>query len=91
MISIEDFEKKLLEAFIAEGIKFTIHWGKNAAWSFPGLADYMYGNSEDIWKDYRSALLTKQMADIFSNDFLNAIKLSDYRVNAPKELVTSLI
>jgi hypothetical protein len=91
MISIDDFQKKLLEAFTGAGIQFTIHWGKNAAWSFPGLIDYMYGNNDDSWKDYRSALLTKQMADIFSNNFLNAIRLSDYRVNAPKNLVASLL
>jgi len=91
MISMEEFQKKLMEAFIGEDIKFTIHWGKNAAWSFPGLVDYMYGNNDDSWKDYRSALLTKQMADIFSNNFLDAIKLSDFRVNAPKQLVASLL
>jgi len=51
----------------------------------------MYGNKDDNWKDYRSALLTKQMADIFSNSFLNEINLSDYRVNAPKNLVASLL
>jgi hypothetical protein len=82
MISPEDFEKKLIETYMAAGIKFTIHWGKNAAWSFPGLIDYMYGDNDDIWKNYRSSLLSKQMADLFSNDFLDAVKLSDYRVNA---------
>jgi len=91
MISFEDFQKKLLEAFIQAGIRFTIHWGKNAAWSFPGLLDYMYGNADDTWKDYRSALLSKQMADLFSNDFLNRVNLSDYRVNAPKELAASIL
>ena len=91
MISFEDFQKKLLEAFIQAGIRFTIHWGKNAAWSFPGLLDYMYGNADDTWKDYRSALLSKQMADLFSNDFLNRVNLSDYRVNAPKDLAASIL
>ncbi|HJZ39589.1 MAG TPA: FAD-binding protein [Bacteroidales bacterium] len=91
MISFEDFQKKLLEVFIAEGIKFTIHWGKNAASSLPGLIDYMYGDNDDIWKNYRSALLSKQMADVFSNGFLDTIRLSDYRVNVPKNLVDSLI
>jgi hypothetical protein len=81
MISPEQIEKKLIEAFMAAGIKFTIHWGKNAAWSFPGLIDYMYGDLDDAWKNYRSKLLSKQMADLFSNDFLDAVKLSDYRVN----------
>ena len=90
MISFEDFQRKLLEAFMAKGIKFTIHWGKNAIWSFPGLIDYMYGDNDDVWKNYRSALLSKQMADIFSNKFLDATKLSDYRVNVPETLIASM-
>jgi hypothetical protein len=90
MISLEDMQKRIIETFMAAGIKFTIHWGKNAAWSFPGLIDYMYGDNDDVWKNYRSALLSKQMADLFSNDFLDSIKLSDYRVNTPAELVASI-
>ena len=86
MISMEEIEKKIIETFMGAGIKFTIHWGKNAAWSFPGLIDYMYGDNDDTWKNYRSALLSKQMADLFSNDFLDAVKLSDYRVNTPVDL-----
>lgn len=80
MISLEQFERRLIEVYQAAGIKFTIHWGKNAAWGFPGLTDYMYGDKDDEWKNYRSALLSKQMADLFSNDFLDTAKLSDYRV-----------
>lgn len=90
MISLHDFEIKLWEAMKNAGIVFTLHWGKNTAWSYPGLIDYMYGNNDDTWKDYRSALLTKQMADLFSNDFLNRTKLSDYRVNAAPGLVADL-
>jgi len=90
MICLEDMQKRIIETFMAAGIKFTIHWGKNAAWSFPGLIDYMYGDNDDVWKNHRSALLSKQMADLFSNDFLDSIKLSDYRVNTSAELVASI-
>ncbi len=87
MISPEDFERRIIEAFMAAGIKFTIHWGKNANWSFPGLIDYMYGDKDDLWKNYRSALLTKQMADIFSNGFLDRTRLSDYRMESGKKVL----
>ena len=90
MISQEDFERRLVEVYKDSGIKFTTHWGKNFAWSFPGVIDLMYGDKDDTWKDYRSALLTRQMADIFSNDFLNATKLSDYRVNVSADLIKSI-
>ena len=90
MISLEEFERRLIEVFQAADINFTLHWGKNAAWSFPGLADYMYGDKDDEWKNYRSALLSKQMADLFSNDFLDAVKLSDYRVNTPNDFIASI-
>jgi hypothetical protein len=83
MISLDDFLTRVAEAFKDNGIKFTLHWGKNGPWSFPGLVDYMYGDLDDEWKNQRSGLLTKQMADLFSNDFLDTVKLSDYRVNIP--------
>jgi hypothetical protein len=79
MISPGDFERKMIEAFMAAGIKFTIHWGKNADWAYPGLITYMYGDKAETWKNYRSALLTKQMADIFSNGFLARTGLAEYR------------
>lgn len=87
MISLEEFNRKIIETFMAAGIKFTFHWGKNAAWDFPGLIDYMYGDKDDTWKNYRSALLSKDMADLFSNGFLDAIKLSDYRPNVSEQLI----
>jgi hypothetical protein len=79
MISPRQMEKRIIETFMAAGIRFTIHWGKNADWSYPGLVEYMYGNKTEEWINYRSALLSGQMADLFSNDFLDAVKLSDYR------------
>ncbi len=90
MISMNDIERKIIEQFKDHNIPFTWHWGKNAAWNFPGLIDYMYGNKDDEWKNYRSALLTKEMADLFSNDFLTTVGLSDYRKNVPSTLIDSL-
>jgi hypothetical protein len=87
MISMEEIEKRIIETFMAAGIKFTIHWGKNAAWSFPGLVNYMYGDRADTWMNYRSALLSQQQADLFSNDFLERTKLSGYRLITPPDLI----
>ncbi|KAA5534797.1 FAD-linked oxidase [Taibaiella lutea] len=78
IVSLLEFETKLLEAFRANNIPFTLHWGKNSAWGIPGLVNNMYGAADDEWKVQRSKLLSKQMADIFSNDFLNRTKLSEY-------------
>ncbi|WP_420149408.1 FAD-binding protein [Spirosoma sp.] len=88
MISLNDFLTEVIKSFIDNGIKFTLHWGKNAPWSFPNLVDIMYGQADDEWKDMRSILLSKQMADLFSNDFLNTVKLSDYRVNVADNFTT---
>ena len=90
MISLEDFMTRMVEIFKDHAVKFTLHWGKNAPWSFPGLIDYMYGDADDTWKDIRSALLSKQMADLFSNDFLDTVKLSDYRGAASSDLIASI-
>ncbi len=76
IISLEDFCKKGIEKLIENGIKFTIHWGKNAAWSFPGLAEEMYGDNVAAWKSQRSLLLTPATEKLFSNDFLMAVNLS---------------
>lgn len=83
MISLEDFLHDIVDALKANSIGFTFHWGKNAAWGYPGLVDLMYGTRDDEWKDLRSGLLTKEMADIFSNDFLTTVQLADYRRRVP--------
>ncbi|HOZ77385.1 MAG TPA: FAD-binding protein [Ferruginibacter sp.] len=95
MISLDDFLTEVIKSFTANHIGFALHWGKNAPWGFPGLIDTMFGDKDDEWKDMRSALLTKQMADMFSNDFLNTVKLADYRTQltgdalAARALVTA--
>ncbi len=86
MIGLEDFLSEVIKTFTANNIDFTLHWGKNGPWTFPNLVDIMYGNADDEWKNMRSTLLTKQMADVFSNDFLSDIKLDDYRVSLPGDL-----
>lgn len=87
MITLEEFNRQLDMAFMQAGIPYTHHWGKHAAWGTPGLVDYMYGTADDEWKNHRSALLSREMADLFSNDFLRTVGLADYRVAADLDLI----
>lgn len=89
MISLEGYLRLIVETLKSADIPFTLHWGKNGDWGFPGLIDYMYGNLDDQWKDLRSALLGRKMCDIFSNDFLDTVKLSDYRASVSPDIIAS--
>lgn len=79
IMSMQEIQSLIIKEFKKNNIEFTIHWGKNAAWNFPGLVDYMYGDRDDEWKKQRSSLLRKECADLFSNRFLEEIGLSEYR------------
>ncbi len=71
-------------------IPFTIHWGKTADWKYPGLVTYMFGHKATEWRRYRSALLTKEMAALFSNRFLTDTELDRYSDDAPAAIAQSL-
>lgn len=81
-ISLQKFCTRIIEVLQANNIVFTQHWGKNADWSFPGLVQYMYGNKAKEWMEYRSSLLRKETAELFSNDFLKDTALSEYITDA---------
>jgi hypothetical protein len=78
MISLHQFCTRTVEVLKQNNIPFTLHWGKNANWSFPGLVNHMYGDKALLWKKCRSSLLTKETAALFSNNFLNETGLSEY-------------
>lgn len=87
-ISPPHFYKLFIETLQANQIPFTLHWGKNAAWDFPGLLEHMYGTEvPQTWKTYRSALLGPDMAQVFTNDFLKTIGLADYIGDVPPDLL----
>lgn len=71
MISLEKFCTRTIEILQENNIPFTLHWGKNADWAYPGLIDYMYGQSSLDWKTYRNELLSPQARTLFSNNFLS--------------------
>jgi len=91
IISLEKFATRMIEVLKAENIPFTIHWGKNADWNFPGLAVHMYGNNVKQWKDIRNTLLSQEMAKVFTNDFLRSVKLDDFTPPTDTGLIDNLI
>jgi hypothetical protein len=70
MITLERFCTRIIEVLQENNIVFTLHWGKNADWAFPGLTEYMYGARAGEWKGYRNELLSPEARTLFSNDFL---------------------
>jgi len=91
LISLKEFSRRMIEVLKQNNIPFTIHWGKNMDWGFPGLVDHMYGNKAKEWKTFRSALLSEDMQKLFSNDFLETVKLSNKEAPIPPDLIASLI
>ncbi|MBX2828363.1 MAG: FAD-linked oxidase [Flavobacteriaceae bacterium] len=90
LISLEKYAQRMIEVLQQHQIPFTIHWGKNADWEFPGLAQHMFGADAQNWMDYRSALLTPAMARVFTNQFLKDIRLDAYNPNADPNLISDL-
>lgn len=76
IIPLKAYSTKMIEVLKNNNIPFTLHWGKNADWEFPGLVQHMYGDKVKKWKKVRSKLLSIPMQDMFSNKFLDATKLS---------------
>lgn len=90
LISLQEYSKRMIEVLKENNIPFTIHWGKNANWGFPKLAETMYQDNAEKWMEIRSAFLTKDMAKVFSNDFLKTIGLSAYKEDALEDLIASI-
>ncbi|NER13572.1 FAD-linked oxidase [Leptobacterium flavescens] len=70
LMSQKEYGRRMIEVLQQNNIPFTLHWGKNSDWSFPGLVDHMFGEDAKKWKAYRNSLLSPEMATVFSNDFL---------------------
>ncbi|MBU6324490.1 MAG: FAD-binding protein [Bacteroidetes bacterium] len=90
-LSLQAFCKRSIQVLQGNQIPFTMHWGKTADWAYPGIIEYMYGEKAKRWREYRSALLSKEMAQVFSNKFLDETGLSEYVDNAPVALAKSTI
>jgi len=91
LMSLEEYCRRIIEVLQQNNIPFTLHWGKNSDWGFSGLAEHMYGENIKTWKEYRSSLLSREMAKVFSNDFLDILKLSDFEEDTPEDLIASIV
>ncbi|UII77585.1 FAD-binding protein [Flagellimonas sp. HMM57] len=91
LMSLKTFSKRMIEVLQSNNIPFTIHWGKNADWKFPGLTDHMYGADAKTWRMYRCALLSDDMQKLFANEFLKNTKLDKKETNIPSNLIDSLL
>ncbi len=90
LMSLTEFSRRMIEVLQEAGIPFTVHWGKNMDWRFPGLINYMYGDRVKEWRKYRCALLSEEMAHLFSNDFLETTGLAAIEEDIPDGLIDLL-
>ena len=75
IMSLEEYSRRMIEVLKENKIPFTIHWGKNSDWGFPGLVSHMFNNSKEKWIEQRKKLLSPEMQDLFSNRFLKTVGL----------------
>ncbi|MFD2914094.1 FAD-binding protein [Psychroserpens luteus] len=75
IMSLEEYSRRMIEVLKSNNIPFTIHWGKSNDWGFPDLVSHMYGNEAEKWKEQRKKLLSNEMQNLFSNEFLRTINL----------------
>lgn len=85
--TMQEVETALAREFMASGIPFSWHWGKNADWGYPGLLAYMYQNKLDEWKEHRKQLLTPVMQKVFSNRFTETAGLTEENVSPTPVIV----
>ena len=92
LMSLTEYSRRMIQVLQQNNIDFTLHWGKNSDWKFPGLVNHMFGPAKvQAWKDSRSALLGPQMAQLFSNAFTQDTGLHDFTNPAtPEDFITSL-
>ncbi len=91
LMSLTEFSRRMTEVLQQNNIPFTIHWGKNADWGFPGLIEHMYGDNAKTWKEHRNSLLSPEMAELFSNDFLKTTSLSNVLVPVDDRFIAPIV
>lgn len=91
IIGLTEFSKRMIEVLKQNNVPFTLHWGKNSDWAFPGLINSMFDDTKiNEWKGCRKALLSDEMAELFSNGFLKTIGLADNELPINEDLIVSL-
>lgn len=83
IMSLNQYGRRMIEELKKHNIPFTLHWGKNADWKFPGLVGHMFPKDNiKSWKKARQALLSDEMQILFSNHFLADVTL-DHNNSGP--------
>ena len=73
-----NFFKAVWDKLEAEGIPFTLHWGKINFFLTADRIKNMYGETTvNKWKACRNALLTPEVRKVFSNDFMKQLQLDN--------------
>ena len=71
LMSLTQYGRRMIEELKKHNIPFSLHWGKNADWQFPGLLEHMFdSDSIKSWKKARASLLSPEMAELFTNKFM---------------------
>ena len=71
-----DYARAVWQKLEQDGIPFTMHWGKfNDFLTRPRLQN-MYGTNLDKWIQSREQLLTPQVRQVFTNEFLRNVGLA---------------
>jgi hypothetical protein len=72
------FYKTMLEAFEANGINYSIHWGKINRILTPERLEFIYGKDRiDAWKKQRSRVMTDEVQGIFNNELMQSCGLDE--------------
>ena len=71
------FIQKIWDRLDELSIPFTMHWGKFNFGLTPDLLQKMYGDNITKWKSCRKLLLSDQVQQVFTNNFMVQCGLSD--------------
>ena len=61
--------RRIWKELESQGIDFTLHWGQMSEFT-PQLAEKMYGNAVDRWKECRKRLMDDASRKVFTNNFM---------------------
>ncbi|MFA0963725.1 FAD-binding protein [Roseivirga sp. BDSF3-8] len=74
-----NFVKELGRRLQAEGIIYTLHWGKINRLLTGPLLEWMYGEEAlTDWKKQRSRVMTREVQHLFNNEFMERCDLDEY-------------
>jgi len=91
IMSLTEFSRRIITVLKQHDVPFTLHWGKSSDWTYPDLVNHMFDAAKiNEWKACRSALLSDDMADLFSNQFLRDVGLADKELHVNDDLIASL-